>query len=1008
MPAAEPAVAAKPATEEAAPVEPVKTGPAAEPAVAAKPATEETAPVEPAKTGPAAEPAVAAKPATKETAPVEPVKTVPAAEPAVEAKPANEETAPVEPAKTVPAAEPAVAAKPATDEIIPIVTKAKNTSTKASKKASPKVSLAQAILAAQSNEAITPAPAEIVGETQDSKSTAAQHDEPKAPEISQTLPLSPLPPEELDAELLFSLQHCGVPAFLKSPWGSEATLELRVRALFDLWGQYFSALISASEKVREIPPISSASPRSQASLRGQVLALGQSPEAQAGLGGELAQVFWNSDSTAKAHTQLLGTLEEGALIGSLTGSETQQWLTVLQIWVEASKDFWGATEQLFEEPSDDGTLEGFIVYDDQYLELVDCPLQLLFPEAWIAVAEEQPAATPGVLVEVDVATIAEADLEPVAESTESPAAEVPASAEVCQVNLEWEVIETAPPYLLSQLELLKSGEISREEALRRSFYFLVQYYAGVVVAAGIQLRDLDVGSIEAFTHDSTIEARREMLEVLLPDSLACESDVFKELALVWQPTDGVNIQPCSSLNFWNASFSATLPIGWQQICAQWLRSSNPFWSHCEHHCEDSDEQRQDIVVQFKGDFFELVHPDYSLELEPKLAAVSEPDLSSAAELFSSPAAQPVSQPADLLSVSQEGPTAQPEMLPEAAPIQTDQTPVSASSPDPIETLFGVVESGSDSLFSGAAPSDDLTLEGSPSLEGAPAAEMDSLFGAQAATASDIDSLFQVEPDTDWIEKLNQPTPIIQAPVAPPAKPVSPDPVTQLFAVEPALELEPEKAPKEATPDGPKTKKRAPRTEAPESSLDSKPKESQSTTVVTDLLDSILSESEAKKAKAKESSDRLAEQKAELVRQEESAKAEIVAIAAGVPSPTGVPCLEVVVQYAEKKQGVHTGTLLLKNIGGGTIKGTLKSLHPSVRLRPTVFRENDTTVEFSIDDSDKPGNLKKNALAVNLQGGAKQEMNFDRLLPAAGLAQIRTKVFDLVKQLGASKKPKSTS
>ncbi len=879
----------------------------------------------------------------------------------------------VEPVAEVVPEPAAVETQPETKTPGPVVTKARHLTAKQKKAEAAKITLAQAILAGTTAE---PAPA---------SQTSVEPEPvepPSAPEVV-VVGVATLSPEELDAEIVFSLQHCGAPSFLKSPWSSGQPLELRTRTLWDLWGQYFSAVLAASETVRDVEHCAEPAPRSQASLKNQLVAL-KSSEDLSQFGTELAAVFWNEANEEFTHTKFLSALAPEALCTPLGAQQIQQWLSALKQWVEASADFWGATEQLFEDPDSEGNLEGVIVYGEQYLELVEHPLALNFPQAWAEAAPISP--------QLETPSETETPKPELVAVAESPVPEPPPAP---ALNLDWDLVETAPPHILEQLGKLSSGELTREQALRQSYYFLVQYYAGVLACAGVQLRDLDVGVIEAFTHESSIEARREMLEQLLPDSLASESDVFKELAQVWNATDdGQSIQLCSTENFLKASCSEELPVEWQGACAQWLRNSNHFWQHCEHHCEDSDDQRQDIVVQFKGDFFELVHPDYSLELAPKIGHVPESEIAEAvAAIVSQSAPKPATAPPAITAdiVAQAAPVSQSELL---------LGGIGVAAP-PEETLLGGVDAGADSLFVGAASPSDLLLDGPPSLEGIPAAESDSLFGAQAGSSTDIDSLFQVEAETDWIEKLNQPTPVVEAPPVVKAKPTAPDPLAELFAVQ----SEPEAA-KPAEVEEPKAKVRPAPKEDPMAVVDSTPKVSQSTSVVTDLLDSIMSESEAKKAKAKESSDRVAQEKAEKEKVEVAAKAEIAAIEAGVTLPTGVPTLEVVIQYEEKKQGVHTGTLILKNIGGGVLKGTLKSLHPSVRLRPTVFRENDTVVEFTIDDSDKPSNLKKNALAVNLQGGAKQELNFDRLLPAAGLAQIRTKVFDLVKQLGKSKKPKA--
>ena len=118
-----------------------------------------------------------------------------------------------------------------------------------------------------------------------------------------------------------------------------------------------------------------------------------------------------------------------------------------------------------------------------------------------------------------------------------------------------------------------------------------------------------------------------------------------------------------------------------------------------------------------------------------------------------------------------------------------------------------------------------------------------------------------------------------------------------------------------------------------------------------------------------------------------------------------PCLEIEIRYGEKLGNLHQGVLILHNIGGGVLKGTLKALHPSVKVRPSVFRNNDEEITYTIDENDKPGSLKRMAISINHQG-AKQEVAFEALMPAAKLKLLAGKVLDIVKNLRDKRKAKS--
>ncbi|MFN8609309.1 MAG: hypothetical protein U0931_17355 [Vulcanimicrobiota bacterium] len=110
-----------------------------------------------------------------------------------------------------------------------------------------------------------------------------------------------------------------------------------------------------------------------------------------------------------------------------------------------------------------------------------------------------------------------------------------------------------------------------------------------------------------------------------------------------------------------------------------------------------------------------------------------------------------------------------------------------------------------------------------------------------------------------------------------------------------------------------------------------------------------------------------------------------------------PKLEYVINYEGKEGQIHTGRIQLKNVGGGNLKGTVKSNHPCLRVNPSVFRSNDAEINFWVDDSDRPSNLQKIGLSFHFSG-QKVEVPIEKMLPDKTFKQLATKVLGFVKNL----------
>ena len=110
-----------------------------------------------------------------------------------------------------------------------------------------------------------------------------------------------------------------------------------------------------------------------------------------------------------------------------------------------------------------------------------------------------------------------------------------------------------------------------------------------------------------------------------------------------------------------------------------------------------------------------------------------------------------------------------------------------------------------------------------------------------------------------------------------------------------------------------------------------------------------------------------------------------------------PKLEYLINYEGKEGQIHTGRIVLKNTGGGNLKGTVKSNHPCLRVNPSVFRSNDAEISYWVDDSDRPSNMQKIGLSFHFSG-QKVEVPMEKMLPDKKFKQLATKMLGFVKNL----------
>jgi len=114
-----------------------------------------------------------------------------------------------------------------------------------------------------------------------------------------------------------------------------------------------------------------------------------------------------------------------------------------------------------------------------------------------------------------------------------------------------------------------------------------------------------------------------------------------------------------------------------------------------------------------------------------------------------------------------------------------------------------------------------------------------------------------------------------------------------------------------------------------------------------------------------------------------------------------PALAYTIHYVGKEGPHHSGNIEIRNEGGGVLKGTVKSNHPCLRVKPSMFRSNEAEIAYWIDDADRPSNLAKIGLTFHFSG-QKVELPIEKLLPDTKFKQLAKKVLGLVKNLGPKK------
>lgn len=344
--------------------------------------------------------------------------------------------------------------------------------------------------------------------------------------------------------------------------------------------------------------------------------------AQSPVGASLGKLFSKNSLQYRALTGRdlpagMGSVASWAVRRDDVGEgELLVYLPLLRSWLGASNPWFSAGEQLFEEPSEDGRLEGVVAFGDDFLEMVDPEYLLILPselqELLRASAESAPAAESSV------------ELESLAES-----------------DLPIPTLEVGPPVLLGHLGRLQEAEDDRRAAgawLGSAFEYLIQYFAGLTTTVlGGKDASLSEQALAWFQPRSSLR-EREMLLVEALQAL-CDSstggtpakvrDIFFDAAK--QPREHTRLLGFEGpgslgegemlLSFWCRTRHRTETLSSQDFAfairtlTGWLEAAKPFFQVGEHYAEDPGaDGQEEMVVELAEDYLDMVLPDYAIQL----------------------------------------------------------------------------------------------------------------------------------------------------------------------------------------------------------------------------------------------------------------------------------------------------------------------------------------------------------------------------------------------------------
>lgn len=299
-------------------------------------------------------------------------------------------------------------------------------------------------------------------------------------------------------------------------------------------------------------------------------------------------------------------------------TELLVYLPLLRSWLGAANPWFGSGEQLFEDPSEDGRLEGVVAFGDDFLEMVD-------PEYVIRLAPE-------VLELLAPLADGEASVEDVVVSPEEQV-----TGELTTVPS----LEVGPPILLGHVNrLLEAGDDRRAANawVGGAFEYLIQYFAGLCATVlGGSEAPIRAAALSYFNPKASLRERELLLvaglEVLKETAAGGTQEKIRDIFFAedGQPLPHTRFLGAAGpgsldesemlLSFWcrtrhkaGTLDAEGLDFGLKALTS-WLNAAVPFFTICEHYAEDPGaDGQEEMVVELTEDYLDMVLPDYAIQV----------------------------------------------------------------------------------------------------------------------------------------------------------------------------------------------------------------------------------------------------------------------------------------------------------------------------------------------------------------------------------------------------------
>ena len=405
---------------------------------------------------------------------------------------------------------------------------------------------------------------------------------------------------------------------------------LMVRVALDFLVQYFAGCAAASwreqgemsEQAEELYRPSASLEEKERLLMLSLGAVSANTQVGAGLGKLFSKGSLQYRVLSRREVpQGIGVVSEwAARRDEVTESELLLYLPLLRSWLGAANPWFGAGEQLFEEPTSDGRLEGVVAFGEDFLEMVD-------PEYVIILTPE--------LLEVLGSTVESEE-----ELDEQEVDEAPRefAGELASIS----PLTNGPPLLSAHVSRLLEAGDDRKAAnawLGSAFEYLIQYFAGLLttVLGGKEEAPISPQVLDFFQPKASLREREILLAEairLLKDSASGETqemlrDVFIDGDGQFRPhARYLGVEGAGSLSademllsVWSRTRHRAGSLTPQEhhfavgALSEWLEAAQPFFAVSEHYAEDPGaDGQEEMVVELAEDYLDMVLPDYAIQV----------------------------------------------------------------------------------------------------------------------------------------------------------------------------------------------------------------------------------------------------------------------------------------------------------------------------------------------------------------------------------------------------------